>query len=101
MVRRHRDFPRPVVVEVRERHLVLGAQCGSDYELVDVVEFVPVLIRLVHVPVQWLKLGPARDAHVQSLGGEERLLLEEVEVVLIRQVRQELTGEAVQRRHDG
>ena len=101
VVRRHRHLPRAVVVQVRESHLVLGAQRGSDDQLVDVVELVPVLVSLVHVAVEGFKLWPAGDAHVQRLGGEERLLLEEVEVVLVREVRQQLTGEPVQRRHDG
>mmetsp|Transcript_736 Transcript_736/g.1704 ORF Transcript_736/g.1704 Transcript_736/m.1704 type:complete len:700 (-) Transcript_736:62-2161(-) len=101
VVRGHRHLARAVVVQPGERHLVLGAQRRADDELVDVVELVPVLVRLVHVPEQRLELRPARDAHVQRLGGEERLLLEQVEVVLVREVAEQLPGQAVQRGHDG
>ena len=38
------DLERDVVVEVRERNAVLGADRLSDYDLVDVVEFIPVFI---------------------------------------------------------
>jgi len=63
----HTHLTRPVVVQVGEGHLVLGADGAADDELVDVVELVPVLIARVHVPEHGLKLGAARDAHVQAL----------------------------------
>mmetsp|Transcript_26833 Transcript_26833/g.45004 ORF Transcript_26833/g.45004 Transcript_26833/m.45004 type:complete len:337 (+) Transcript_26833:5589-6599(+) len=100
VVHRERHLARPVVVQVRERHLVLGAEWRTDDELVDVVELVPVLIGLVHVAVQRLELGAARDAHVQRLRREEGLALEQVEVVLVRQIAEQLPSEAEERGHD-
>ena len=78
-----------------------SVRSALDDELVNVVELVPVLICLVHPAVQGLEFGSSGDAHVERLGGEKSLLFEEVEVVPVRQVRQQLTGETVQRRHDG
>jgi hypothetical protein len=80
-------------------HLVLSANGGPNDELVDVVELVPVLIAGVHVAVQRLELGATRDAHVERLGGDEAVVVEEVEVVAIRQIAQQLTCQPVQVAH--
>ena len=47
------------------------------------------------------KLGSARDRHIERLGCEERLEVEQVEVVVVHKVCQQLIGQSVQRRHDG
>lgn len=73
-----------------EAHLVLCADGGPDDELVDVVELVPVLIARVHVPEQGLELGPAGNAHVERLGGDEGVGVEQVEVVQVCEVAQQL-----------
>jgi hypothetical protein len=60
---RQRFFARPghaPVVEVGEGHAVLGADGVADDDLVDVVELVPVLLVLRHVPEQGLELGACR-----------------------------------------
>ena len=101
VVRGRRHAPRAVVVQVWKRDFVFGAVGVTHDELVHVVELVPVLVRLVHVSVQRFELGTSRYAHVQRLGGEEALVLEEVEVVLVRQVAEQLPRQAVQRRHHG
>ncbi len=49
---------------------------------------------------QRLELGSSRDRHVERLGREERLEVEQVEVVAVDEVREQLVREAVQRRHD-
>ncbi len=67
-----------------QAHLVLSPDGRPDDELVDVIELVPILITGVHVPEEGLKLWPARDAHVQGLGSDEAVDIEQVEVVEIR-----------------
>ena len=71
-------------------YLVLCAYRGTDDELVDVIELIPVLIARVHVSKEGLKLGPAGNAHVERLGRDEGVGVKEVEVVQIRQVTQKL-----------
>lgn len=93
--------PRAVVVEVGERDLVLRAQLVADDEFVDVVELVPVLVGLVDVAVHGLEFGAAGDGHVERLGREEGLGVEEVEVVLVVEVAEQLAGETVEIGHDG
>ena len=46
-----------------------------------------------------LELGPARDRHVERLGRDEGVDVEEVEVVAVAQVGEQLRGEAVQVGH--
>ena len=45
-----------------------------------------------------LVLGPAWDGHVERLGGEEGLEVEQVEVVVVDQVGHQLVGHAVEAR---
>mmetsp|Transcript_8139 Transcript_8139/g.19406 ORF Transcript_8139/g.19406 Transcript_8139/m.19406 type:complete len:590 (-) Transcript_8139:14-1783(-) len=92
----HRNLSRPRVVEERESDTVLGPQLLSHDNLVDVVELVPVLILIVHVTVKGLELGATWNCHIQRLCRVEGLLFEEVEVVLVHQIRQQLVGQAVQ-----
>lgn len=75
------DGPRARVVEVRERHPVLRADLMSDNNFIDVIELVPILLVPVHVSEQRLKLGAPRHGHVEGLGCEERLFVEQVPVV--------------------
>ena len=75
---------------------------------VDVIELAPVVI--LHPPLpgpgakrthvesvldQGLILRPAGDGHVEGLGGEEGLEVEEVEVVVVEEVGEEGTGHPV------
>mmetsp|Transcript_40931 Transcript_40931/g.121364 ORF Transcript_40931/g.121364 Transcript_40931/m.121364 type:complete len:508 (+) Transcript_40931:5381-6904(+) len=96
VVRRQGHLPRARVVEEGERDAVLGAQLLPDDDLVDVVELVPVLVLVVHVAVQRLELRASGNGHVQSLRGVERLLLEEVEVVLVHEIGEQLVRQTVQ-----
>lgn len=50
MVRRYCHFPRSGIVEVREGYLVFRSYLLSDDDLIYIVEFVPILIFLKHVP---------------------------------------------------
>ncbi len=44
----------------------------------------------LHVAEERLELRPARDTHVERLGGDEGIEVEEVEVVVVHQVAQQL-----------
>mmetsp|Transcript_42648 Transcript_42648/g.166461 ORF Transcript_42648/g.166461 Transcript_42648/m.166461 type:complete len:380 (-) Transcript_42648:539-1678(-) len=86
---------------MRKRDLVFGANLSSNDQLVDIVEFVPVLIPFINVSVQGLELGSPRYGHIKSFCGIESPLVEQVEIVGVKQVGQKLRGKSVQRRHDG
>lgn len=100
VVPRQVDRAGSVVVQVRESHAVLGANRATDDNLVDIVELVPILLgryakcfyqvqlekkilfiskHTINVAEQRLKLGTARDGHVQRLGSEERRIVKPVE----------------------
>lgn len=81
MVRRQVHGPRAGVVQVRERDPVLGPDLVTNDDLVDIVELVPVLLVAIHVSEERLELRSTRHRHVESLGREERLLVEQVPVV--------------------
>ena len=70
--------------------LVFCAYWSSDDELVDVIELIPILIAGVHVPEQRLKLGPSGNGHIERLGCDEGVSIEQIEVVLICEVAQQL-----------
>jgi hypothetical protein len=59
-------------------------------------KLVPVLILIIHITVQRLELWTTWNGHVQRLGCVEGLLLEEIEVVLVHEIRKQLVGETVQ-----
>lgn len=99
VVGRDVDAARARVVQVRERDLVLGADLLPDDDLVDVVELVPVVVKVVGVAEQGLEARATGDGHVERLGREERLGLEQVEVVGVVEVAQEGAAKAVQVGH--
>lgn len=82
-----------------ESDLVLGSDDTSDDDLVDVVELVPVLVKRLRVPEQWLELGSSWQSNVQRLRGEETLLVEKVERIVIRIVGQQLSTDSIQIGH--
>ena len=77
---------RPGVVQEGEGHAVLRPDLVPDDDLVDVVELVPVLLIAVHVAEKRLELRPPRHGDVECLGGEERLLVEQVPVVPVETI---------------
>lgn len=93
------DGSRKRVVEMRESNLVLGSDDVSDDNLVDIIEFVPVLVEGVHVSVQRLKFGTTRQSNVERFGSEETLLIKQVECVVVRVVAQQLPTDSVQVGH--
>jgi len=85
---------------VGERNFVFSSNLVPYDDLVDVVELVPVFIVLKLIAIERLKLGAAWDSQVQSLGCVERLLIKQIEVVFIRQIREQLVCQTVEVGHD-
>ena len=72
------------IVEVREGDAVLCSYWLTDYDLVDVIEFIPVLISdQLLVLHQRLKFWPPRNGQVECFGCEERLQVKQVEIIVI------------------
>lgn len=90
---------RKRVVEMREGNLILGSDHVSDNNLVNIVEFVPVLIEGVHISVQRLEFGTTGQSNVKRFGREKTLLVEQIERVVVRVVAQQLSADAVQVGH--
>jgi hypothetical protein len=40
-----------------------------DDNFTNIIELIPVFVERVHVPIQWLELGPTGDGHIQGFGG--------------------------------
>ena len=68
--------------------LVLCSDLMSDNDLVYIIKLIPVLIFFINIAVEWLKLGPAWNRQIESFRCIERLLVEEIEVVLVSQIRE-------------
>ena len=68
-------------------HNISGSDLMSDNDLVYIIKLIPVLIFLVDIAVERLKLWAAWDRQIESFGCIERLLVEQIEVVLISEVR--------------
>ena len=100
------DVERETVVEVGEGYAVLSADWLANYDLVNVIEFIPILLpgkevtKLIQkerererererlpneclVFHKRLKLRSSRDGKVQSFGCEERFHVKQVEIVVV------------------
>ncbi len=64
-------FSWSVVIQVRESYLVLSSDRMSHNDLANIVELIPVLIKICQVPVKWLELWSTRNSNVQSFAGKE------------------------------
>ena len=97
------DPTRPAVVKVWEGNLVLGANLVSNDDLIDIVELVPVFIAIltVYVTIEGLEFRTTRDSQVEGLGSVKRLLIEEIKVVFVSQVRKKLICQTIEVGHDG
>ena len=56
--------PWPVVVEVRKGYFILCSDGVPEYDLVDVVEFVPIFIKITEVSIKGLEFGATRNGYV-------------------------------------
>ena len=75
------------VIEVREGYAILSTYWLANDNLVDVVEFIPVLISdqllIFH---ERFKLWPSWNCKIQRFGCEERLEIKQIEVIVINQI---------------
>lgn len=90
---------RHVVVQVGKCDSILRTDRLSDDDFVDVVKLVPVLVTHALVLDQRLKLRTTGNGHVESLCCEEALWIEQIEEVVVDEIRQQLVGESIERRH--
>jgi len=72
----------------------------SDYDFVDVVELVPVFVIVINVAMEGFEFGSSWESNVESLGSEEGLVFEEIEVVTIGKVTEELGSQTEEGGHD-
>lgn len=93
------NFSWPVVVEMGKGYFVLCSDGVSHDDLVDIVEFIPILIEIAEISVERLELGASGNGHVEGFGGEERFEVEQVVVIFIDNVGEHLIGESVQIGH--
>ena len=96
VVRDDGHFSRPIVIELRKGYLVFCPDRMPDYYFVDVVELVPVFVKIGQISEQWLELGSTRDRGVQGFGSEKRLQVKQIVIILVDNVREKLVGQAVQ-----
>jgi hypothetical protein len=71
---------------MRVSNFVFSSYLVSDDDLIDIIEFIPVLVFIVKISIKWLKLRTSRDCHVQSLCSVETLLVKEIEIVIVNQI---------------
>ena len=93
-------FARSAVVKLRKSNAVLSAHRMSNYDLVYVIEFIPVFIFFIGISVQWFEFGTTRNSHIEGLGGVERLLVEQMIIVFVCCIAQQLVGQSMEVRHD-
>ena len=74
---------REGIIEIREGDLVLGTDLLTNNNFIGIVKLVPIFIERIHVTVQGLKLWSSRNCHIQSLGGEESILIDKVACIII------------------
>ena len=86
---------------MRKRDLVLSTDLLTDYNLVNIIEFVPVLVESVHVAIQRFELGTSGDGEVERFRCEESFLVEQVEGVAVGVVGEECASEPVEIGHRG
>ena len=85
---------------MREHDFILGADLLTDGDFADIIEFVPIFIKYVHIPVKRLGLMPAWNGHVQCFHSEECIFVEEVTVIVVRLVGEESVAKLIEIGHD-
>lgn len=90
---------RHVVVQVGKCNSVLGSHWLSDDDLVNVIEFIPIVIARVVIFNQGLKLRTAGNRHVESFGCEETLRVEQVEEVFVDKIGEQLISQTIKSCH--
>lgn len=89
MIWRQMHVPRSMVIQMRKGNLVLSTDRMSNYNLVDVIKFVPILILLIlnSIAVEGLKLRSPWYGHIQSFCRVESFLIKQVKVILVHDIR--------------
>lgn len=73
MIDRVSNFPGPVVVEVRKGDFVLSSDRMPYNDLTNIIELVPILVKIRKITIQWLKFRPSWYGNIQRLTRKERL----------------------------
>jgi hypothetical protein len=58
------NFPRPVVIKIGKGNFILSPDRMPDNNLADIIELIPVLVKVTQVPVEGFELRPARNGYV-------------------------------------
>lgn len=79
----NRNFPWSIIIQLGEGDFILSSYGVSDDYLVDVIELVPIFIKICEISIQRFKFRPSWNSGVQSLGGEKGFEIKEIIVVFI------------------
>jgi hypothetical protein len=95
VIRLPNDLTRTFVVHVRKSNAIIGSNGMTNDNLMNIIKFIPILLIIgVSIAKKGLKFGTTRDGNAKGLGGEESLLVEEVEIVGIDDIGQQRRSEA-------
>jgi len=86
---------------MRVGDFVLGSNLLTKDDLVDVVEFVPVVVEIIGISVEGFESRSTGNSDVESFSSEESFGFEEVVVILVGEVGEEGTSESVESGHLG
>lgn len=85
---------------MRKCNFVLSSNGMPDNDLIDIVELIPILIKVTQISVERLELWTSWNSNVESFSSEERFEVEQIKIVFINDVRKHLIGETVQVCHN-
>mmetsp|Transcript_27924 Transcript_27924/g.90698 ORF Transcript_27924/g.90698 Transcript_27924/m.90698 type:complete len:214 (-) Transcript_27924:799-1440(-) len=100
MVDAHVHFPWSRIVQIWECNPVFRSNLLANNNLVDVIEFIPVLLINVVIAIQRFEFRTSRNRDIESLGSIKRWQIEKIEVVPICKIRQQLRSQTVEGSHD-
>lgn len=90
---------RHVIIQVWKCDSVLRTDWLSDDDFIDIVELVPILVTHALILDQRFELWTTRDCHVESLCCKKAFRIEQIEKVVVNEIRQQLISESIKRRH--
>lgn len=61
------NIPWSRIVEERKGNFIFSSDLLSNYDFIDVIEFIPILIFLEYVSVEGFKFRSSWDGHIQCL----------------------------------
>lgn len=83
MIRHQGHFSGPIVVKMRKSNFVLSPNGMPDNYLINVIKFVPVLVKISQVSVKRLEFRTTWNSYVQGLSCEERFEVKQVIVIFV------------------